>query len=177
MVLAFNPKLRPLELLKVMALRLLDVVPALTLMLVRDVATDAVTVLAFSPKLTPLLFENVTADRLLLVVPAEMLKLVRLVATDAVTVFPLTPKLTPLELLNTASPLVMRVVPALRDRMPCEVRATVPPASGRKIVRFAVGCHARCPCDPLLLKMTLLAPASVLPIATASPLTDSVEPA
>jgi hypothetical protein len=54
----------------VIADRLLLVVPAETLMLVRLVATDAVTVEAFNPNDTPLELLNVTAVRLFEVVPA-----------------------------------------------------------------------------------------------------------
>lgn len=58
-----SPKLTPFELLKVRADRLLLVVPAETLMFVRLVAIDAVTVEPFSPKLTPFRLLNVIADR------------------------------------------------------------------------------------------------------------------
>jgi len=71
----FRPNDTPLEFENVTALRLLDVVPALILMFVSDVAMDAVIVEALSPKLTPLLFEKVNADARLLVVPALKLML------------------------------------------------------------------------------------------------------
>jgi hypothetical protein len=70
-VLALSPKLSPFEFENVIALRLLEVVPALTLMFVREVATEPVNVEPSRPKLTPFKFENVTALRLFEVVPAE----------------------------------------------------------------------------------------------------------
>jgi hypothetical protein len=109
---AFNPNDIPLELLNVIALRLLLVVPALTFMFVRLVATEAVIVEAFSPKETPFELLNVTALRLLLVVPALKLTLVRLVETLAVIVLPLSPKLTPLEFEKTMVFRLFEVVPA-----------------------------------------------------------------
>jgi hypothetical protein len=74
---ALIPKERPFESEKVMAERRFEVVPALTLMFVRLVLTEAVIVEAFRPKETLLPSENVIADRRLLVVPAETLMLVR----------------------------------------------------------------------------------------------------
>lgn len=73
--LPFSPKLTPFRLLNVIALRLLEVVPADTLMLVRLVAMEAVTVEPLSPKLTPLLFEYTIFDRFPEVVPALKLML------------------------------------------------------------------------------------------------------
>ena len=71
----FNPKVIPPALSKVKAERLLDVVPAETLMLVRLVATLAVSVPAFNPNDTLLPFENEICERLFDVVPALKLML------------------------------------------------------------------------------------------------------
>ena len=65
-----RPKETPFELLKVMAERLLLVVPAETLIPVSEEATLAVIVEPLSPKLTPFELLKVIAERLLLVVPA-----------------------------------------------------------------------------------------------------------
>lgn len=59
----FSPKVTLLELLNVIALRLFDVVPPLTLIAVKLVAIDPVIVEPFRPKLIPLLLLNVTADK------------------------------------------------------------------------------------------------------------------
>ena len=66
----FKPNDTPFELENVNADRLLEVVPAETLMLVRLVATEPVKTEPFRPKLTLLPLLNVNAERLLLVVPA-----------------------------------------------------------------------------------------------------------
>lgn len=74
-VLPLRPKLTLLLFENVIALRLFDVVPALTLMFVRDVATEAVIVEAFRPNDTPFEFENVNAEARFDVVPALRLML------------------------------------------------------------------------------------------------------
>ena len=78
-----RPKLTLFEFENVMAERFWLVVPALTLMLVRLVATDAVMVDAFNPKLIPLEFENVKAEARFDVVPALRLMLPCVLATVA----------------------------------------------------------------------------------------------
>ena len=57
----FRPKLMPLELANVTAVRLLEVVPALMLIAL-SAATDAVMIDPLSPKETPLPLLNVSAD-------------------------------------------------------------------------------------------------------------------
>src|SRR5208337_918868 len=71
----FSPNITPLPFEKVIAERLFEVVPALTLMFVSDVATLAVIVPAFNPNETLEPFENVNAEARLLVVPADRLML------------------------------------------------------------------------------------------------------
>jgi hypothetical protein len=68
--LPFSPKLTLLLFEKVRAERLLLVVPALTLMLVRDVAIEPVTVWPLTPKLTPLLLLKTTVPKEAVAVPA-----------------------------------------------------------------------------------------------------------
>jgi hypothetical protein len=92
-----------------MAERLFDVVPALTLMFVSEVAIDAVIVEAFKPKLTPFELENVNAEARFDVVPALRLieACVEATVTDAVTteLFDI-PNVTLFEFEKTTVPLV-----------------------------------------------------------------------
>lgn len=110
----FNPNVMPFEFEKVIAERLLLVVPADTFMFVSDVATDPVSVLPFRPNETPFEFEKVTAERLFDVVPAETLMFVSEVATEPVIVEPFRPNETPLLLENTICDTLVFVVPALK---------------------------------------------------------------
>ena len=68
-----NPKETLLLLLNVTAVRLFEVVPAETLILVTPTLTEPVIVEPFSPNETPLPLPNVSAEKLFDVVPAERL--------------------------------------------------------------------------------------------------------
>src|SRR5260221_3944123 len=150
MVDPLRPKLTLLLFEKTSALRLLLVVPADTLMLVRLVATEPVIVEPFKPKLTPLLFENVIAERLLLVVPPLKLTLPWLVATvtDAVTVDPFKPKVTLFEFDKTKRVRLLLVVPAER-LMPVK---RAPPAAGNEQVALPVAIPTSTRSPAVLLK-------------------------
>ena len=115
MVEPLRPKETLFEFENVMAERLFDVVPALTLMFVRLVATEAVIVEALSPKLTPFELEKVKALARLLVVPAERLIEPCVLATVTLAVTTdelLIPKVTLLEFEKTTVPEVAVCVPA-----------------------------------------------------------------
>ena len=95
-MLLLRPKLIPLLLENTILLRLKEVFDAETLMLVRLVAMEAVSVPLLSPKDTPFEFEKVKEFTAVLVLLAEMVTAWLAVTTEAAP----TPKLTPLLLLK-----------------------------------------------------------------------------
>lgn len=122
----FNPKVTLFELLNAIALKFCEVVPALTLTFVSDVAIDAVNVEALSPNETPFELLKANAEAKFDVVPAETLILpcVDATVTDAVTVPAFNPKLTLLLSEKVNALARFDVVPALTFTLPC-VLATV----------------------------------------------------
>jgi hypothetical protein len=162
----FNPNETPFELLNVIALRLLLVVPALKLTLVRLVATDAVIVEPFSPNEMPFEFENVIALRLLLVVPPLKLMLPWELATvaEAVTLVPSNPKEILFAFENVTAETLLLVVPAEMLMFDRSV-----PLYGRYTVALAVWEPARTSWPPEFDIPKVTVEAALLPTWNMGP--------